>query len=155
VSAYPPTGEPRQSPPDPSRKFINPNPRGDVDTIRRICADGLNENLKTRIAARGRERLSWTLHKYIKSARVVSHCAGTLPIDGAGIRQAVVRVQSTQSLARFTADGKAIPGTGNERDLKEYVVIQKMMWDGKEGPWIIWGTTEETTRGFPFPVDRL
>ncbi|KAI9769428.1 MAG: hypothetical protein M1840_004130 [Geoglossum simile] len=123
---------------------------GDTDTIRKVCADGLNENLKTRIAARGRERLSWTLHKYIRSARVVSHRAGTLPIDGAGIRQAVVRVQSTQSLARYTADGKVVPGTGNERDLKEYVVIQKMMWDGKEGPWIIWGTTEETRRVSPF-----
>ncbi|KAH0543777.1 hypothetical protein FGG08_001959 [Glutinoglossum americanum] len=129
------------------RRMYTATAEGDLDTLRKITASGLQETLKSRILTRPPgERLVWSLHKYTKSPRVVSNRAGTLPIDGSGIRQAVVRIQSTQSLTRYAADGKMVPGTGNEREVKEYVVIQKLLWEGKEGPWILWGTTEETTR---------
>jgi len=38
-----------------------------------------------------------------------------------------------------------VPGTGQEKEVKEYVVIQKRLWKGKEEGWLVWGTTEETT----------
>ncbi|KAI9860021.1 MAG: hypothetical protein M1813_006368 [Trichoglossum hirsutum] len=118
----------------------------DLETLRTITAAGLHDELRTRILARPpRERLAWSLRGYTARPRVVSNRAATLPRDGAAIRQAVVRIRSTQSLARYAPDGKLVPGTGNEREVMEYVVIQKMMWDGKEGPWLVWGTTEETT----------
>jgi len=66
-------------------------------------------------------------------------------MDGAGFRQAVVRICSTQRLTRFAPDGSQIKGTGGERQTVEYVVIQKAYWQWKEGDWKIWGTTEETT----------
>ncbi|KAI7094388.1 hypothetical protein KC352_g39477, partial [Hortaea werneckii] len=87
-----------------------------------------------------------------------------------GIIQAVVRIHSLQSLQHIkrmsTRDANqklvvrevpvdsqgremellkegAIPA--NAKDAVEYVVIQKMIRKGKEGRWMIWGTTEETT----------
>ena len=38
-----------------------------------------------------------------------------------------------------------VPGTGKERDVVEYVVIQRKYWQWDEEEWQIWGTTEETT----------
>lgn len=87
----------------------------------------------------------WKLHKYTKFARVVSNRAVRLPFEDAGQRQAVVRVQSRQSLTKYNPDGSVVSGTGGEKEVKEYVVIQKRVLDGEEGPWFIWGTTEETT----------
>ncbi|KAI7567596.1 hypothetical protein KC346_g20701, partial [Hortaea werneckii] len=87
-----------------------------------------------------------------------------------GIIQAVVRIHSLQSLQHIkrmsTRDANqklvvrevpvdsqgremeplqegAVPA--NAKDAVEYVVIQKMIRKGKEGRWMIWGTTEETT----------
>lgn len=89
-----------------------------------------------------------------------------------GLIQAVVRIHSLQSLhhirrvpVRDGKKGKAptkdvlIDARGREiseseyeqearREAKEsveYVVIQKKILKSKEGPWKIWGTTEETT----------
>lgn len=75
---------------------------------------------------------------------MVSDRAARLPIEGAGIRQAVVRIRSRQSLTRWR-EGQVVPGTGQEKEVKEYVVIQKRLWKGKEEGWLVWGTTEETT----------
>ena len=142
--------------------------RGDVSTLRTICADGLLTSLISRISARTpRERFVWKLHKYTKFARVVSNMAARLPLDvDAGQRQAVVRIQSKQSLTKYKTtipraavdtaaaeqkEMEAVPGTGEVKDVREYVVIQKRVISGKEGPWIIWGTTEETTCMFFHP----
>lgn len=75
----------------------------------------------------------------------MSNRAATLPFDDAGVRQAVVRICSRQRLSRYKADGSLVAGTGEERDVMEYVVIQRMLWEGKENDWMVWGTTEETT----------
>lgn len=66
------------------------------------------------------------------------------------MRQAVVRIQSRQSLARIIGvgpDGQEIiaKGTGQDKEIREYVVIQRRIWKGVEEPWVVWGTTEETS----------
>ncbi|KAI9824376.1 MAG: hypothetical protein M1819_000882 [Sarea resinae] len=118
---------------------------GNTALLRRICADGLFESFSARIAARKRTGLRWTLHKYNRGVRCVSDRYTQLPIEGAGIRQAVVRIPSRQSLTKLAADGTTVPGSGRERNLVEYVVIQKRIIKGKDEPWMVWGTTEETT----------
>jgi len=37
-----------------------------------------------------------------------------------------------------------VKGTGKERDVVEYLVVEKSYWNWKEGDWRVWGTTEET-----------
>lgn len=120
--------------------------RGDVHTLRKICGEGVMASFLSRIQARNpRERYEWKLHKYTKFTRVVSDRAVRLPMELSGQRQAVVRIQSRQSLTKYRPDGSVVPGTGQEKELREYVVIQKRLLNGKEEPWFVWGTTEETT----------
>ena len=63
---------------------------------------------------------------------------------GAALRQAVVRLQSRQSLAKLDSNGEVVNGTGEIKQVKEYVVIQRRMWKGKEEPFMVWGTVEES-----------
>ena len=86
------------------------------------------------------------------SPRVVSHRAIVLPLGkGAALRQAVVRIQSRQSLVKLDsaveAEDALVHGRGTEKDVQEYVVLQKRMWNEQEGPWMVWGTTEESNPG--------
>ena len=58
-------------------------------------------------------------------------------------------MDTRQSLARLKAglDGSSdsiIPGTGEQKNVKEYLVLQKRILQAQEGEWIIWGTTDET-----------
>lgn len=62
---------------------------------------------------------------------------------GAALRQAVVKLQSKQSLARVRKDGSVVEGTGRVREVREYVVVQRRMWGEKEEGWMVWGTVEE------------
>jgi protein MBA1 len=118
---------------------------GDVRTLRSICTDGIYERFEARIQARKRgEKMEWELVRYDKGPKVVSHKGARLPIEGAAVRQAVVRICSTQRLTRYAPDGQIIKGTGEERKVVEYVVIQKSYWDWKGRDWQIWGTTGET-----------
>jgi protein MBA1 len=118
---------------------------GDAITLRRICTDGIYDQFKARISSRPRgEKTVWELVKYNKRAKIVSHRAARLPIDGAAVRQAVVRLSSRQKLSRYGADGILVKGTGKERDVVEYLVVEKSYWNWKEGDWRVWGTTEET-----------
>ena len=119
---------------------------GDSKTLREICTDGIYDSFLARIGARARgERVHWDLVKYNKRPKVVSNRAARMGMDGAGIRQAVVRICSRQRLTRYTANGQKVPGTGEERDVVEYVVVQRKYWQWKEEQWQIWGTTEETS----------
>ncbi|KAI9754446.1 MAG: surf-like protein [Chaenotheca gracillima] len=94
----------------------------------------------SRLASRPQGQVcEWTLHSYTKPLRKVSDRAARLPIEGVFIRQAVVRVWTTQSMKRWDAKGKLIPGTDGVRDVKEWVVLQKRLIVGKESPWVIWG----------------
>ena len=76
---------------------------------------------------------------------VVSHRAVLLPgVKGAALRQAVVRLRTRQSLTRIKPDGQMVEGTGLEKVVQEYVVVQRRMWREKEEPWMVWGTVEES-----------
>ena len=64
---------------------------------------------------------------------------------GAALRQAVVRLQSRQSLAKLTDNGEVMEGTGEIKQVKEYVVVQRRMWKAKEEKtWQVWGTISES-----------
>ncbi|KFY58969.1 hypothetical protein V496_05869 [Pseudogymnoascus sp. VKM F-4515 (FW-2607)] len=119
---------------------------GNIELLKKITCEGLYDSFASRIHTRPRgERWKWEVIKYTSSPRVMSNRAATLPFDDAGVRQAVVRICSRQRLSRYKADGSLVAGTGEERDVMEYVVIQRMLWEGKENDWMVWGTTEETT----------
>jgi protein MBA1 len=109
-----------------------------------MCADGLLRNFEGRISQRPTsERLEWTLHKHLGKPRVVSHRAAPLPeVEGLGIRQAIVRIRSRQSLQRSSQ--KAAGFEPVVQDKEEYIVIQKRMFEKMEGPWMVWGTVEES-----------
>lgn len=118
---------------------------GDVSTLKEICGEGLYNTMVARIHNRKPgERMVWEMVKE-KGSKVVSHRATPLHMREAGIRQAVVRIKSVQKLTRYDAEGKMVAGSGKEKEVVEYVVVQKRCWLGKEYPWKIWGTTEETT----------
>ena len=75
----------------------------------------------------------------------MSHKAGTIPnMTDAGLRQAVVKIKSRQSLEKLHGAGKPISDSGPAQDKVEYVVVQRKMWDAKEQEWMVWGTVAES-----------
>ncbi|KAL1959610.1 hypothetical protein VTO42DRAFT_1645 [Malbranchea cinnamomea] len=137
---------------------------GDTATLQKICCAGLYQDFAARISRRARStpKLAWTLHKYIKfpyapnfsGARVITDRATLLPVgdkENFGIRQTVVRIRSLQSLATPTQTSanneasQAKAGEVKQQDCTEYVVIQRMVVNGEEGEWKVWGLTNETT----------
>ena len=52
---------------------------------------------------------------------------------------------SRVAAATTTAEGELEGGTTVERELTEFVVLQRLMVKGVEGPWMVWGFGEETT----------
>ncbi|KAK2753740.1 hypothetical protein FQN55_000103 [Onygenales sp. PD_40] len=158
---------------------------GDISSLKKLCCTGLLENFSRNISKRprGSPPLTWTLHKYrrfplaltFSGARVISDRAAALPgANGFGIRQAIVRIQSRQSLVEAPAPapvsqqpqrvqnrviGKQQQQQQQEvtkaeaekkaiekqKDCTEYVVLQRFMVNGEEGEWKVWGLAEETT----------
>jgi len=125
---------------------------GDVATLRKICTDGIYDSFRARIGNRARgEKVVWELVRYNQRSSLVSNRAARLPIEGAALSQAVVRIASRQRLTRW-AKGKGgemhvVPGSGREKDVVEYVVLQKQYEGWRGGEWQVWGTTKETTLG--------
>lgn len=126
---------------------------GNLDILEKICTEGLYTSFRSRIAARARdERVRWTKHHDIRRPRVLTNRATALPIQGmkeCGMRQVVVRLRSKQSLARLmpnktTKEYIMVDGTDKEKDVTELLVIQRRMLNGKEEPWKVWGTTQES-----------
>lgn len=120
----------------------------DVHTLRKICVDGLYDSFRSRIASRPKgERVKWELVKYNKSAKLVSNRASRFPSpwQDAAIRQAIVRISSRQKLTRLNSNGEIIPGTGKEKDVVEYLVVQQKYWQWRGEDWQVWGTTDVTT----------
>ena len=125
--------------------------RGDFETLKGICLEGVEASLRLKIDNRPfGERVNWTLHRYIGWPRIVSTRIGRLPFDESAIYQVVVRIKSMQSLGRVLKgtvekSNVAIEETkGVPKKVIEYVVLQKRLIQGKEDQWKIWGTTEET-----------
>ena len=122
---------------------------GDVVALRKICTDGLYDSFRARIGNRAKgEKVVWQLVDYNKRSKLISNRAARLPIDGSAVMQAVVKIASRQKLTRFVK-GKSglevVPGSGREKDVVEYVVLQKQYNSWTEGEWQVWGTTKETT----------
>lgn len=70
-------------------------------------------------------------------------------VKDAAIRQVVVRIRSIQSLERIKpgVDGKedvVVEGSGAEKDITEYIVVQRKVVKKVEEPWMVWGTTGES-----------
>ena len=128
---------------------------GDESTIRDVATDGVREKLIGRMQMRPKgTSFAWDLIRYRGQPRVVSHRASNLPIEGeddeqpSGVRQAVVRIRSVQRLTReedMEDEKDATEPEQTEKEVTEYVVIQKRVLRGKQEPWKFWGTTEETT----------
>lgn len=123
--------------------------RVDTNTLSSICAEGLLASLRARIALRPRSEVQrWTIHRYTHASRIVSNRAAMMD-QALAIRQAIVRIRSIQSLTKTISglDGEedsVVKGTGKEIPTDEYLVIQRRIWKGREGPWIVWGTTQES-----------
>ncbi|KUJ07384.1 uncharacterized protein LY89DRAFT_631479, partial [Mollisia scopiformis] len=132
------------------RQMYSSFAEGDIASLRKICADGIYDSFRARIGSRPRgETVQWELVQYNKRARVVSNRGARFPTEGGAIRQAVVRISSRQKLTRSlrTKGGasEVVPGSGKEKDVVEYVVIQQKFEAWRPGPWQVWGTTRETT----------
>lgn len=62
----------------------------------------------------------------------------------------VVKLKSIQSLEKFIKDKdgkevKAVEGSGGQQTkLLEYIVLQKMILQRIEKPWMVWGTVPES-----------
>ena len=124
--------------------------RGDSNKLSKICTEGLLSSFRSRIASRPRnQRLRWTLHKHNYRPRIVLNRASRLEVKNSAVRQVVIRLATRQSLAKLKANSNGqfdtiIAGTGEEKDVREYLVLQKRMLRGVEGHWVIWGTADET-----------
>ncbi|KAH9216170.1 hypothetical protein DL95DRAFT_297493 [Leptodontidium sp. 2 PMI_412] len=123
---------------------------GEITTLRDICTDGIYESFRSRLGHRQKgEKVLWELVRYNKGAKLVSHRGAKIPVDGMALRQAVVRISSTQRLTRWVkgkgGELEIVPGSGKEKDVVEYLVLQKMAKGWKENEWQVWGTTTETT----------
>lgn len=119
---------------------------GNTGYLRRICTDGLYESFAKRIASRPKgQRVSWALQRMNKSPKIMSTKAAMLPGgEGNVIRQAVVRISSRQTINMSDARGKPLPGS-SEKDVVEYVVMQKIYRNWQDGEWQVWGMAQPTT----------
>ena len=72
-------------------------------------------------------------------------------IPKSAIRQHVIKIISVQSLDPLVSKGKTASdnryAAGERRQMVEYLVLQRRVFKGKEGPWLIWGTVQETEAG--------
>ena len=119
---------------------------GDLAKLKVKCTDGIFESFRARIAGRRKGEIwRWELLKYIGTPRVVADRAAMVPgMEGMAIRQAVVRIRSQQRLTREFG-GKVVEGTGETKDVTEYVVVQQTVQKWFAEGWKVWGTTKATT----------
>nr|AVI60843.1 Mitochondrial inner membrane protein Mba1 [Morchella crassipes] len=135
--------EPKKVAPSLHKDMYTAFAEGDLDSLRLLCGDGLLNSFQKRIAVRRNAKMEWKLHKLLSRPKVVSNKAHHYMGYNQDRRQAVVRIHSLQSLSKFNAQGKLVEG--EPKEVVEYLVIEKNYHMGKESPWYVWGTTEETT----------
>lgn len=115
----------------------------DTKTLRKICSDGIHTSFMARMEARKKdEKWEWSIVKYNGRPRVVSNRMARLPIDGAALHQAVVKIKTKQQLRRWAGE-KELAGS-TEKDTVEYLVVQRKIWRWESSEWEVWGTTEES-----------
>ena len=94
--------------------------------------------------------IQWTV-KYvgIPCVRVVSSRGSILPRRNSAMRQAVVKIKSEQTLSHIKSslDGEKESSRKDPivKRLQEYLVLQRRVFEGVEGPWKVWGTVDETS----------
>ena len=112
-------------------------------TLSNVCQEGLLVSLRNRInVRRSTESLKWRLQKYVGFTRIVSTNIVRLDVEKSALYQVVVKIKSMQNLERTAENGFA--SDAMEKRVVEYVVLQKLVWRGKEEKWKIWGTIEES-----------
>lgn len=110
--------------------------------LQKICCEGLFESYSARVAIRApKEVWEWSV-RYEGKPKVVVDKIAMLSMDGAAVRQAVVRIVSTQTLVRMKGDTTVAKG---EKKVTENVVLQKIFQGWKEENWQVWGTAKATT----------
>ncbi|KAF3930296.1 hypothetical protein ABW20_dc0110053 [Dactylellina cionopaga] len=122
--------------------------RGDLETLSQICGRDLYHTFRSRIISRPPNvQFSWKFSEYNSSSKIFSHKIGMMgegKVDENSIRQAVVRIDSTQTLTKGI-NGKVVKGTGEPVRTTEFVVLHKRRKrDVPETPWVIWGTVQES-----------
>jgi hypothetical protein len=77
-----------------------------------------------------------------------------MEIEGLLVRQCVVKIPSLQRLREpddtTEGEGKGEVKAGKvlkEMETVEYLVMQKKIINGKEGEWVLWGTTQPSKWG--------
>ena len=141
-------------------KFYTALAAGDTINISSLVCKGLENNARLQIDQRKAARkppqtfriqsyngwnapswLVWPLTLLpFQSTRVITDKIAPIPFgNSAWIRQCVVRIKSTQVLDRNLGNGP------ESKTLEEYVVIQKLAFDGEEQPWKIWGTVQPSS----------
>lgn len=147
---------------------------GNLASVERFLLGGMMGSLRGRIAERpAGTQLKWTLHKYLSKSKLVSWRPILFPAkqgekstERRGIVQAVVRIHTSQSLQhvrrRPRGNGEfmeiLVDSQGRElasqdpkmaerhaKQVVEYLVLQKVIRNSKEGPWKLQGFAEEST----------
>ncbi|KIW58898.1 hypothetical protein PV05_03392 [Exophiala xenobiotica] len=133
---------------------------GDTATLEKIACDGVLAKAKSRIQRRKRVGAieQWKHMKYLgidypqwlqrwpisvllpnASARVLTDRMAPLPFPKSSFRQCTVRISSCQWCKTASMQ------YGQIFNRTEYVVIQKLEINGKEGDWKFWGTVDPNT----------
>ncbi|RPB18254.1 hypothetical protein L211DRAFT_797655 [Terfezia boudieri ATCC MYA-4762] len=119
---------------------------GNTPLLRQVCCDGLYDSLKSKIIARGQKKMIWQMKGLVSAPKLVSSNAIYITYLGMGFRQTVVKIKSLQVVYRYDSKGKLLAMSGETVPVVEYLVLQKRKTKSGDGNWMIWGTTEETTR---------
>ncbi|TKX23093.1 hypothetical protein C1H76_4641 [Elsinoe australis] len=140
---------------------------GELDGVAGKVKGDLLGSLRGRVEARGKlNSTEWKLVRYTKRPRCVGYSVimpnpdSKEPWSQSWLQQAVVEVESLQSVKRIrrVPDGKGgyefrdVSGGAKDREgwpvprtVREYVVIQKSVVEGRQGRWMLWGMTKPTT----------
>ena len=88
----------------------------------------------------------WCMKGLVGAPKLVSNNAIFIGDLGMGFRQAIVKIKSLQLVYRYDSKGKPLAMSGQTVPVVEYLVLQKRKTKSGDGDWVVWGTTEETTR---------
>nr|POE90144.1 hypothetical protein CFP56_20611 [Quercus suber] len=162
---------------------------GELEAVKGTVCAGLWRKLEERVRKRpAGVRLRWKVERHVRRPKVMSFKAGLQQTaataskeEQLGIKQAVVRIHSVQSLQHVklmtvrdetgygtsvkevVVDAMGKPLEEGEKaapvmkESVEYLVVQKLLIHSQEKGWKIWGTTQETPLEFftPKPVKKL
>ncbi|KAF8459336.1 hypothetical protein BGX38DRAFT_1215 [Terfezia claveryi] len=74
---------------------------GNTPLLHQICCDGLYDSLKSKIIARGQNKMIWRMEGLVGAPKLVSSNALYIGDLGMGFRQAVVKIRSLQIVYRY------------------------------------------------------